>query len=46
MKLESIGIVTEEPGGFILALEESFKPALEGLEAFSHALVLYWCHEL
>lgn len=43
-ELRPIGWVHACDGAFALQLDEPFRPALEGLEGFSHAVVVFWCH--
>ena len=43
-ELRPIGNVCVSEGAFTLLVEEGFRPALEGLEGFSHAIVIFWCH--
>ena len=42
--LAPIGSVIAGEDGFALAVDEPFRPALSGLEGFSHINVLFWCH--
>ena len=39
-----VGRVNARHDGFELALTPTFGPALDGLEGFSHAVVLWWAH--
>ena len=43
-ELRPIGQARVSQGTFTLHVEEAFRPALEGLEDFSHAIVVFWCH--
>ena len=43
-ELRPIGRVRVSDEAFTLHVEEAFRPALEGLEGFSHAVVVFWCH--
>jgi len=38
------GYVRTGEGGFRLEILEDYRPALRGLEGFSHVNVLWWCH--
>lgn len=42
--LKSIGHVRIQETGYSLEIDEAFRPALVGLEGFSHINVLWWCH--
>lgn len=44
LTVSPIGYVHTEHGGFALEIRERFRPALRGLEGFSHVNVLWWCH--
>lgn len=45
MKLRKIGEVHSGKSGFCIQLKEEFIPALQGLDDFSHLLVLWWFSE-
>ena len=44
--LEPIGVVDIDADGFLLAIDEAYRPALTELDGFSHVNVLWWCHLL
>jgi tRNA (adenine37-N6)-methyltransferase len=44
--LTPIGHVRTGETGFYLDLHPAYRPALKGLEGFSHLNVLWWCHLL
>jgi tRNA-Thr(GGU) m(6)t(6)A37 methyltransferase TsaA len=44
MKLRAIGTARSEQGRFRIELEGEFRKALNGLESFSHAIVVRWTH--
>jgi tRNA-Thr(GGU) m(6)t(6)A37 methyltransferase TsaA len=44
--LDAIGRVVVDETGFTLAVAEPYRPALKGLDGFSHINVLFWCHYL
>ncbi len=44
--LKPIGVVRAGTDGFRLEIEKEYRPALKGLEGFSHLDVLWWCHRL
>jgi tRNA-Thr(GGU) m(6)t(6)A37 methyltransferase TsaA len=39
-----IGYVRRGKGGFYIEILEKYRPALKGLEGFTHANVFWWCH--
>jgi len=41
-----IGYVRAGEAGFCLQVEKEYRPALKGLEGFSHINVFWWCHLL
>lgn len=43
-RIQPIGTVNPSTQGFSIALNPGFEPGLKGLEAFSHALVLWWAN--
>jgi len=43
-ELRPIGTVRSSNGAFRIELDEPFRPALEGLAGFGHAVVVFWCH--
>ena len=43
-ELRPIGHVDVSGGGMSLQIDEAFRPALEGLAGFGHAVVVFWCH--
>ncbi len=43
--VEFIGLIRPSGHGFDLVLNTKYAEALEGLEAFSHAIVLWWASE-
>jgi len=43
-ELRPIGRVHVAEGGFLLHIDEAYRPALEGLEGFGHVVVVFWCH--
>ena len=43
-ELRAIGTVRSSNGVFRIQLDEPFRPALEGLAGFGHAVVVFWCH--
>lgn len=45
-QLDPIGRVEIDETGFSIVIAERFRPALKGLEGFSHLDVLFWCHHL
>jgi tRNA-Thr(GGU) m(6)t(6)A37 methyltransferase TsaA len=46
MQLKPIGHVHATEDGFQLEIEPAYRSALEGLEGFSHVVVVWWCHLL
>ena len=44
--LSPIGQVRAGPDGHALQIAPEYRPALDGLETFSHILVLWWSHYL
>ena len=44
--IDAIGRVATDEGGFALAIDEPYRPALAELDGFSHINVLWWCHLL
>jgi tRNA-Thr(GGU) m(6)t(6)A37 methyltransferase TsaA len=44
--LKPIGIIRNQNNEFWLEIDEAYRPALQGLEGFSHLNVLWWCHLL
>jgi len=42
--IKPIGVVKEISQGFQLQINKEFAPGLDGLQDFSHALVLWWAH--
>lgn len=42
IKIEPIGEIIENKGGFAVKLKDEFKDALLGLEGFSHLHILWW----
>ena len=44
--LSPIGRVEADETGFMLIIDEPYRPALAGLDGFSHLVVLWWCHLL
>lgn len=46
IQLTPIGHVRAAEDGFRLAITADNQPALEGLEGFSHLIVIWWCHLL
>jgi tRNA-Thr(GGU) m(6)t(6)A37 methyltransferase TsaA len=45
-QLNPVGRVVVEGGGFSIAIDEPYREALNGLQGFSHLIVLFWCHYL
>ena len=45
-KMSPIGYVRAGEAGFRLQVEKEYRPALNGLEGFSHINVFWWCHLL
>jgi tRNA-Thr(GGU) m(6)t(6)A37 methyltransferase TsaA len=45
IELQPIGIVRSGEEGFRLEIEPKYRPALAGLEGFSHVTVLWWPHK-
>lgn len=45
-QLNPVGRVVVGEHGFGLEITEPYRPALIGLEGFSHLLVSFWCHQL
>ena len=43
-KIEPIGQVRLDNGRTRLEIHENFRPALEGLNGYSHMIVVFWCH--
>jgi len=43
-ELRPIGHVEVSGSAMVLRIDEPFRPALEGLAGFGHAVVLFWCH--
>jgi tRNA (adenine37-N6)-methyltransferase len=43
-QLVTIGVVHAGPDGFVIEIEPAYRPALEGLEGYSHVNVLWWAH--
>jgi tRNA-Thr(GGU) m(6)t(6)A37 methyltransferase TsaA len=46
INLVPIGVVGAQPGIFQLEIFPEWRPALAGLEAFSHWNILWWSHQL
>lgn len=46
LNLTPIGYVRAAADQFRLEIEEAYRPALQGLEGFSHIIVIWWCHLL
>ena len=46
MILSPIGHVSVDKEGFALRINAPYRPALRGLEGFSHIDVLWWCNQL
>jgi tRNA-Thr(GGU) m(6)t(6)A37 methyltransferase TsaA len=44
--LSSVGFVRHGQDGFVLEIDSAFRPALVGLEGFSHLNVIWWSHHL
>jgi tRNA-Thr(GGU) m(6)t(6)A37 methyltransferase TsaA len=44
LSMTPIGHIHISKGQTRLELDEAYTPALQGLEGFSHILVLFWCH--
>lgn len=44
MQLSPIGYVRADAAGFRLVIDEQYRPALQGLDGFSHLVVVWWCH--
>lgn len=44
MALSPIGRVAVDESGFALRIDAAFRPALHGLDGFSHLQVLFWCN--
>jgi tRNA-Thr(GGU) m(6)t(6)A37 methyltransferase TsaA len=42
--LKPIGVVHTDGSAFSIEVAEPFRPALQGLDAFSHILVVWWSH--
>jgi len=45
-KVSPIGYVRAGKAEFCLQVEKEYRPALKGLEGFSHINVFWWCHLL
>lgn len=43
-QLVTIGVVHAGADGFAIEIEPAFRPALDGLENFSHLNILWWAH--
>ena len=43
-ELRPIGRVDHSGDGPVLRIDAPYRPALEGLAGFGHAVVLFWCH--
>jgi len=43
-RISPIGYIRVSNGSTRLELDGDFAPALEGLEEFSHIVVVFWCH--
>ena len=43
-ELRPIGRVDASGNPMSLQIDETFRPALEGLAGFSHTVVVFWCH--
>jgi tRNA (Thr-GGU) A37 N-methylase len=46
MTLSPIGYVSVDQEGFSLRIDAPYRPALRGLEGFSHIDVLWWCNQV
>lgn len=44
--VKPIGYVVVDASGFSIEIEETYRPALSGLDGFSHLNILWWCHLL
>lgn len=44
-EIRFIGTVTAHESGSFLSVDPAYRAALQGLDAFSHAIVLWWAHE-
>ncbi|MFW6161752.1 MAG: tRNA (N6-threonylcarbamoyladenosine(37)-N6)-methyltransferase TrmO [Planctomycetota bacterium] len=44
-QLHPVGTVEKKGGATRLVIAEEYAPALEGLDGFSHVVVLYWFHK-
>jgi tRNA-Thr(GGU) m(6)t(6)A37 methyltransferase TsaA len=42
--ISPIGYVRADQGSFCLEIEPEYRPALQGLDGFSHIDVIWWCH--
>ncbi len=46
MMVQAIGVVKGTPGRQQLIIHEPYRSALNGLEQFSHALIVWWAHKV
>ncbi len=46
LSLAPIGVIRRSEQGIFIEIEAQFRPALTGLEHFSHVIVLWWAHLL
>lgn len=44
IQVNPIGTIRHTSDGFILAVDEGYIPALQGLDGFAYINVLWWCH--
>ena len=45
-KLATIGTVRQDDNGFVLEIDENYRPALKEMKQFSHIHVLWWADRL
>jgi tRNA-Thr(GGU) m(6)t(6)A37 methyltransferase TsaA len=46
MELKELGRITRRSEGAEIRIDEVFRPALKDLDGFTHAVVLWWAHEM
>ena len=45
-ELRPVGRVRAAGGAFRIEIDEAYRPALEGLAGFGHAIIVFWCHRV
>jgi tRNA-Thr(GGU) m(6)t(6)A37 methyltransferase TsaA len=44
-QIYSIGVIRNDSDGLRIEIKQNYRDAMEGLEGFSHIVVLYWFHK-